>query len=83
MDTETVKFTEPLNTEDCVKAAIMILEILSNKGHDFDQQLFITCSMLEILKSSISDLTQYNELEASVRQKAYTEIDTMYGLESV
>lgn len=65
---------ENLTPEDCMKTAMLMLEILSSKGLDFEQQLLVTANMLQILKFSHPNQEEFKKLESDCSEKAYKEV---------
>lgn len=72
---------EDINQEDCIKAGMVVLESLTAKGMTYEQQLFMTCSMLAILKASYFDGGSYELLEKDHRTRADAEVKSLFGSE--
>lgn len=59
-----------LSEDDCIKAAMVILESLSSKGVTGDRQILISNLMIQILKSSYVNPTEFKMVQAALQKNA-------------
>lgn len=58
---------------------MIVLESMTAKDLSHEQQVFIACSMLEILRASYPGVDNYNSLEAFLKAEAQKELHDAFG----